>query len=230
MLRKTKALPLILALALAPAAMAQTTSGQTSGKAPATTPDMGKPANGSASGAVGTPYVAGTSGDWSYRCVHAPNGHDPCQLYQLLKDSSKNPVAEIAITALPDGQPAAAAANIVTPLETLLPRGITLHIDGVQPKVYAFLYCTREGCVANVGFTKEEVDAMKKGKDIAMSIVPAQAPDQKVDLTVSLKGFTDGLAAVAKLNEEHGATPKAKAPGAATGAKMPSVPSIAPKK
>jgi invasion protein IalB len=231
MFKKTKALPLLLALALAPAAGAQTTTPPA--KAPAaTSPDMGTPAAGQDTGAIGSAYVESTVGDWLIRCVHAPGGHDPCQIYQLMKDQSGNPVAEIAISALPPGQPAAAGATIVTPLETLLPRGVTLKIDSQPAKVYSFLFCNPKGCIANVGFTAQEVDAMKKGSEIALSVIPVQAPDQPVELKVSLKGFTAGLEKAAKLNKEHKVTPAASAPAAPSSAlpkTMPKVPSIAPK-
>lgn len=240
MFRKTNALPLLLALALAPAAGAQTAGSQApatkapaaqapAGQTPTIAPDMGTPANGKAGNGIGTPYVEGTEGDWLIRCVHAPGGHDPCQLYQLLKDQNKNPVAEIAISELPPGQPAAAGATIVTPLKTLLPRGVTLQIDKMPAKAYSFLFCTPQGCVANVGFTADEVAAMKKGDKIAMMVIPAEAPDQQVNLDISLKGFTSGMEKIAKLNKEHGAEPKAAAP-AALPKTMPKVPSIAPKK
>ena len=41
----------------------------------------------------------------------------------------------------------------------------------------------------------------KKGANATMTIVPFVAPDQKVELKVSLKGFTAGLDAVAAANK-----------------------------
>jgi hypothetical protein len=65
-----------------------------------------------------------------------------------------------------------------------------------QPKVYPFTFCAQIGCVVRLGFTAEEVEAMKKGANAVISIVPFVAPDQNVTLNVSLKGFTAGLEAV----------------------------------
>jgi len=90
--------------------------------------------------APGTPYVAETKGDWQVQCVRTADGNDPCQLYQLLNDEAGNSVAEISLFNLPGGQQAAAGATIVTPLETLLTRNITMRVDNSEPKVYPFTF------------------------------------------------------------------------------------------
>ncbi|HVG48575.1 MAG TPA: invasion associated locus B family protein [Rubellimicrobium sp.] len=156
--------------------------------------NMGEPAS-AASGEpqVGQPYVREESGDWALRCLKTESGDDPCQLYQLLEDSEGNAVAEISMFPLPEGSPAAAGATIVAPLETLLTENLTLGIDGNEPKRYPFTFCNRAGCVARVGFTAEEVQQFRSGNAVTMSIVPAAAPDQTVDLTISLSGFTAGF-------------------------------------
>ncbi|MFD1912923.1 invasion associated locus B family protein [Halodurantibacterium flavum] len=151
---------------------------------------------------IGDAYVAETFGDWEMRCIRAPEGQDPCQLYQLLDDAEGNSVAEISLFSLPDGQQAAAGATIVTPLETLLTQQITLQVDGATAKRYPFTWCSMAGCVARVGFTQAEVDAFKRGNRATMTIVPVVAPDQQVALDISLQGFTAGYDAVAAHNDE----------------------------
>ena len=211
MLRLTTAFTLAAALALATVAGADTTTpAPAAPAADATAPSTGAPAD---PNAPGTAYVQSTSGDWDVRCVHAQNGHDPCQAYQLLKDQQGNSVAEFSTVGLPPGQPAAAGATIVTPLETLLTQQITLQIDALPAKVDPFLFCNTAGCIARVGFTADELAAMKKGTKITLTIIPVAAPDQKVQLTVSLKGFTTGFDTATKLNAA--AIPAAAAPGAA---------------
>ena len=142
---------------------------------------------------VGQPYISESSGDWSLRCLRTEDGNDPCQLYQLLKDEGGNDVAEISMFPLPEGGQAAAGATIVAPLETLLTENLTLGIDGNEPKRYPFTFCNRAGCVARVGFTAEEVNQFRNGNQAQLSIVPAAAPDETVNLTISLSGFTAGF-------------------------------------
>lgn len=199
MLDLTRPLVIAAALALGLPAAAQTTPPA----APADTATQPAAPGGAAQLSMGQqpaganePYVAATHGDWQLRCLKVESGEEPCQLYQLLKDAEGNSVAEFSLFALPAGQQAAAGATIITPLETLLTQQITLQVDTAQPKRYPFSWCSPIGCVSRVGFTQAEIDAFKKGTKITLTIVPVGAPDQKVELPISLKGFTAGFDAV----------------------------------
>lgn len=146
---------------------------------------------------IGDTYIRSEHADWDLRCIKTEEGQqDPCQLYQLLEDQNGNSVAEINLFNLPEGDKLAAGATIVTPLETLLTQQVVLSVDGGKAKVYPFTFCTRIGCYARVGFTEGDVAAFKRGNQAKIVVVPAQAPDQKVELTVSLSGFTAGFTAV----------------------------------
>ena len=147
---------------------------------------------------VGQMYVREEFGDWSLRCIRAPEGQaDECTLYQLLFSAEGASVAEVNIFELPSGGQAVAGATIVVPLETLLTEQVTIAVDGQNARVYPFNFCNQAGCVARVGFTQAEVDAFKRGITAIVRIVPAAAPDQNVVLDVSLLGFTAGYEAAA---------------------------------
>ncbi len=145
---------------------------------------------------VGQTYMLKKFELWEQRCVKMADGSDPCQLYQLLKDKDGNSVAEISLFGLPAGGQAAAGATIIAPLETLLTANLAIAIDTGKAKIYPFTFCAAIGCVARVGFTADEVAQFKKGANAVITIVPAVAPDQKVVLDASLKGFTAGFEAV----------------------------------
>ncbi|MDE9448918.1 invasion associated locus B family protein [Aliiroseovarius sp. Z3] len=204
-----KTLPLAALLALATPAFAQDTTeppaedapaAEATEAAPETTSettadqpqvDLGEPVDGERQ--PGQTYIEKVVGDWERKCITLPEGQgdDPCQMYQLLKDDKGNSVAEISLGRLPDGGQAVAGATVVVPLETLLTQQLTVAVDGGQGKRYPFRFCAQPGCVANIGFTQAEVDGFKRGAAATVTIVPALAPDQKVNLTMSLKGFTD---------------------------------------
>ena len=97
-----------------------------------------------------------------------------------------------------DGGEAVVGATIITPLETLLTQQLNLTVDGGKTKRYPFTFCADVGCVARVGFTKEEVEDFKKGNVAVISVVPVADPNRTVDVDISLKGFTAGLEAVQK--------------------------------
>lgn len=148
--------------------------------------------------AVGSSYDSATHGDWVIRCIRSPEGQkDPCQLYQLLKDEQGNSVAEIGIFPLASEQNGASAgATVITPLETLLTEQLRLSVDGSQPKRYPFTFCSQVGCFARLGFTAGDINSFKRGNAATLIIAPVAAPDQRVNLAVSLTGFTAGFDAL----------------------------------
>jgi len=150
--------------------------------------------------AVGSTYTRHEYGNWEMRCVVDAQGKDPCQLYQLMKNSDGNPVAEISLFELPPDQPAVAGATIATPLETLLTQQLTVSVDGRNGKRYPFSYCSLNGCYARIGLTSDDIADFKRGVNATVSIVPVTAPQQPVQLTLSLTGFTSGYAAVIASN------------------------------
>ena len=200
-----RTLTIASSLALAGGAFAQETTSEAPADAAATTESQPAPDQGLSMGQEANTgpqnYVKQEFDSWQLTCAKAAEGPEPCQLYQLLKDQKGTSTAEISMVALPEGGQAAAGATIITPLETLLPANITLQIDTAKPKVYPFTFCAPIGCVSRVGFTKAEIDALKKGAKASMTIVPAAAPSQKVVLDISLKGFTAGFDAVALENQ-----------------------------
>ncbi|MFU8777728.1 MAG: invasion associated locus B family protein [Roseovarius sp.] len=137
-------------------------------------------------------YIKATHDDWQIKCFRTgvEGQEDLCQMYQLLTESAGNPVAEFSIYRLPEGGPVIAGATIAAPLGTLLTEEIKLSVDGANAKSYAYSFCTMAGCFARIGLTQEDVNAMKRGIKVTIEIVPAQAPDQKVRIDASLKGFT----------------------------------------
>ncbi|MBT3140251.1 MULTISPECIES: invasion associated locus B family protein [Roseobacteraceae] len=142
--------------------------------------------------ALGQRYSKETFGSWDLACVKTEAEADPCSLLQVLTDSADNPMAEFSLFRLESGQAAVAGATIVVPLETLLPAQLTISVDGAPGKRYNYSFCNPIGCVAQIGLTQADIDAFKKGAEAKISLVPAPAPDQIIDLTMSLKGFTAG--------------------------------------
>lgn len=142
---------------------------------------------------VGQPYTREVIGAWEMRCIKGAAdaaAAEPCQMYQLMDDGKGVPVGEISLFRLPGTGKAEAGATIVVPLETSLANQITVSVDGGKSRRYPYAFCNPVGCYARLGLTKADVAAFKAGKEATISIVPAMAPDQKVDLKLSLEGFT----------------------------------------
>lgn len=165
------------------------------------TADQGAPADGAAPLDMGQPvqqgpalgqrYVKESHGDWNLACIKTEAEVDPCSLVQVLLDETQNPVAEVSMFRLSGGQ-AAAGATVIVPLETYLPGQLTIAVDGGGAKRYNYQFCNQIGCVAQIGLTQGDIDSFKAGRAAEVTIIPAQAPDQRITLTMSLSGFTAG--------------------------------------
>ena len=81
---------------------------------------------------------------------------------------------------------------MIVPLETLLPAQLTIAVDDNLGKRYNYTFCNQIGCVAQIGLTEADITSLKKGSSAKITIRPAPAPDQAINLTLSLKGFTAG--------------------------------------
>ncbi len=187
-------------------ALAQETTATEGTDAPAANADIsvldtGEPVNDAASN--DNTYVKATHGDWAVQCLRVQEGPEPCQMYQLLKDENGGNVAEVSIFRLINGGQVEAGGTFVVPLETLLTEKLNVRVDSGQAKRYDFSFCTTVGCYARVGFTAEDVASFRRGNVANVTIVPALAPDQRVNVTMSLTGFTAAYDEITALEQQR---------------------------
>lgn len=181
---------LIAALALALPALAQDST-----QTPAAPADQGLAMGETVQDGpqVGQPYIREVSGDWALECLKLEEGEEPCQLFQTMLDEEGNQVSNMRIFKLPAGGQAVAGALVAVPLETLLTAQLTITVDGAQPKRYPFSVCDRQGCYARIGLTAEDIASYKRGASATVTLVPFVAPDERVEVKLSLSGFTAGF-------------------------------------
>ncbi len=205
------AMPVLLGLGFAAPGLAQETTAPAADAPAATDAPPAQPsgiAESSDKAEIGQPYWGVTNGDWKARCFKTPEGDDPCEAFQVLTDGTLtatgqlNQVAEISLFDLPDGGDAVLGAVIIAPLETALQAGLVLQIDAGAPKLYPYSFCTVAGCIARIGFTATDVAELKKGNEAKLVIVPAAAPDQQVNIKVSLTGVTAAIDALPMVPNE----------------------------
>lgn len=207
-----KPLSLAALLALSGPAFAQDTAADATPGVPEL--DMGQDADAAPAAAAQPPatYVDGVFDDWQRECLRNPGGDDPCQVTQILRESPEaSPIGKITLGLLPEGSEAVAGSMIILPLGTLLTQQVVLGVDSAAGKRYPFRYCDRLGCVAQIGFTAAEVAGFKAGNAGKLTIVPAAQPDAKVEVAISLKGFT---AAYDSLGTPGSGAPAEEAPAA----------------
>ena len=138
---------------------------------------------------IGESYERGTFNDWSLTCVKTGRDAEPCRLSQNLSDESGGSVARMEIFPTADAGIAAGAA-VLAPLGTLLTRGVRMKLSDGETKLYPFIVCNRESCIAEFALLPEEIEAMKAGASAEIIVVAATAGETPVRLTLSLQGFT----------------------------------------
>lgn len=156
--------------------------------------DFGRPAGDGPQ--LGERYSKAKHGDWDLACIKTEAETDPCSLLQIINDKDGNPIAEFSLFRISNGTQAVAGATVIVPLETLLPAQLTISVDGDAGKRYNYSFCNPIGCVAQIGLTESDVAAFKRGVKAKISLRPAPAPDQLIELEMSLKGFTAGFEVV----------------------------------
>lgn len=195
MFKSLSAVSLAALMALTAPVLAQdtTTDSNTEAEAPKNENllDLGQPVN--AGPQLGERYSKETHGDWELACIKTQAENDPCSLLQILNGPEGAPMAEFSLFRLEGGGQAVAGATIIVPLETLLPAQLTISVDGAPGKRYNYSFCNPIGCVAQIGFTADDIAAFKKGNKAILTLVPAPAPDQQINLDLSLTGFTAGF-------------------------------------
>ena len=141
-------------------------------------------------------YKKGQFGDWTLRCVKSKVLKDPCQLFQLMLNVDRTPIAEFTLNIIEPKGIIIAGATVMTPLETLLTAELTVRIDENEAKIYPFAFCIQKGCVARIGLTEDDLTRYRAGIQATVSMVPAGSPNHQEKLKLSLKGFTAGYKAL----------------------------------
>lgn len=195
---------LICAAAAVLPATAQTTDASTTPAAPQRSrlPAVQSATKGDPTRKDGTLLPGGASslqegfGDWTVACV-LPDGRKTCSLSQTQADpQTKQRVLAMEVTIGTDGAP---TGILVMPFGLDLNKGVSFKVgDAGQPTTLPFQTCVPAGCVVQLKLDGAMLESLRAAKQIALS---AQAVDstQKLDLSISMKGFDAGLARVKAL-------------------------------
>ena len=131
--------------------------------------------------------IAATYGDWE---IHCNEDGANCRMAQTGQDPEGNQIASVSMQKLPEGSAAQLGVVVITPLLTLLTRGMTMGVDDGVPAAYPYSWCDNKGCYARFGLTAAQVDEMKNGNEAYVEIYAITAADAPIRASLSLSGFT----------------------------------------
>ena len=132
-------------------------------------------------------------GDWRLRC-EVPSGStaEQCALMQTVVAEDHPDLTLIVAVRVVGGK--LKLLRVVAPLGVLLLRGLGLKIDATDMGKASFTRCLGDGCVADVEMDDTLADLLKKGQ-VATFII-FRTPEEGIGIPVSLRGFSEGLAAL----------------------------------
>ena len=131
--------------------------------------------------------------DWIKICYPTDEGGENCALLQVVLNNQNSPIARLELTRIANDPERAAGVIISLPLGVMLQDGILIQVDSALPRRYQYSVCDNGGCYSRFALTRREVDRMKAGNAMTMTIFGYQNPDAPIDLKVSLIGFTAGF-------------------------------------
>ena len=172
----------------------RTGTADSGGSGPVLQPDLGQPVD-EEGRVLGERYMKETYGDWQLLCYASREEQDPCELHQVLLDDNDQPTAAMTMFRLAQG-PAVMVANFVVPLETFLPGQLTFSIGDHLGKRYAFRFCAQIGCVVQAGLLQDDIDLMLESDGAMITIYAVAAPEERINVPVSLQGFAKGYSIV----------------------------------
>jgi invasion protein IalB len=127
------------------------------------------------------------SGDWSVECVQNPQAGRLCRMVQNVKDPKNGNSLMEVVVAKPPNQ-SGVILSLRAPLGVWLRPGLTFGIDGGKANSVNFEFCLQGGCLAQIQLSAGKVNAMKRGSKALIGMQNIRR--QKLNLTVSLRGFT----------------------------------------
>ena len=130
------------------------------------------------------------SGDWTVECVKNQQDQRLCQMVQNIPDPKSGKTLMQVVVAKP-ADAKSPLLTVIAPLGVWLRPGLEFSVDGGQANALAFEFCLKEGCLAQLELTSGLASALKRGTSINIGLQNIRR--QKLELKVSLKGFTAGF-------------------------------------
>ena len=70
------------------------------------------------------------------------------------------------------------------------------RVDQGRAQQFQYSFCVESGCVARFGLNQGQVDAMKAGNNLTLTVSAINVQENPIELTISLAGFTAAYAAL----------------------------------
>lgn len=139
---------------------------------------------------LGWPAASPAKGLWNKSC-----DKQGCATEQVIHADSSHALT-LRVRFSPDTQPDQAKIHLGAPQGVLLPKGISLSVDGSKSIVLPYLRCQADECGAEAVLNFDALAKFLQGK--VMTVHYAYTPEQGVDVQVRLDGLDPALQSLAR--------------------------------
>ncbi|MDN3524212.1 invasion associated locus B family protein [Halomonas sabkhae] len=128
--------------------------------------------------------------DWQVVCPQDAS-QGPCTMNQVITNNdSDQPMMRVVLADPPQAE--RPVMTFLVPLGVRLAPGLQLGVDGGEPVQFPYQVCQQQGCRADIPLQSSLLQSLRGGTTATLSLM---APNgQRMDLDISLMGFTDAMA------------------------------------
>lgn len=128
--------------------------------------------------------------DWRLACPPAAQKQRHCELSQAIALGASGANLRVFWQSMPHGE----RLLVIAPFDVLLPAGVSLAVGNQPPANFPYRICNAGGCLAPIP-VDDRLNADLNANDAGRLII-AGLDGKPQELLLSLKGFTQGLAAL----------------------------------
>jgi len=130
-----------------------------------------------------------SSSPWQVRCGNRGGGMRCRAIQTIVLRKSRKRLLSLRVTRPKEG---AAALMVTLPHGLFLPGGVSWRVDGGRPSTLEIQTCDGRGCYAGMPLDAQRLGTLKRGGQLVIGFQDIEK--RKVQVPVSLKGFTDAVA------------------------------------
>ncbi|PCI55882.1 MAG: hypothetical protein COB36_03535 [Alphaproteobacteria bacterium] len=129
---------------------------------------------------------------WTYACWHDDGGEGKlCALSQKITDDNGISALQAKISLIERDGEILPRLQVVVPLGTFLPLGLSVHLKPQEPFTVPFQFCNQEGCFINLDLADDVVQMLTQSQTLDISY--RQESRESMKYSIGLTGFSDAL-------------------------------------
>lgn len=129
---------------------------------------------------------------WTYECWQGDEGHNNvCGVSQKVTDAQGAFAVRANILLIEREGVMRPRLQVIVPLGTFLPFGLSMHLAPQEPFTVPFQFCNKEGCFINLDLAEDVILTLKNAQNLHVSY--HRSNREMFSFSINLSGFSDAL-------------------------------------